>query len=170
MFPEARVVGYQADAEARKLLAALADLNELGDRIEIKGICNPCDLETMPESEAFVMMDVEGAELELLNPTFPILRTATVLFESHHSRDVIHSRIIEPFSATHTWLRVSSQTRSHQDIKHLNWLTRWWIRKVCSSWTDERPCVQDWFLLRTKQSGQNCHKATHNQELEESRD
>ena len=104
-------------------------------------------------------MGVEGAELDLLNPMLPILSSATILFESHHSRDVIQSRILDPFSLTHTSLRLSSRTRAHHDIKHLNRLTLWWIRKVCSSWTDERPCVQDWFLLSPRDTGTS--KASH---------
>lgn len=150
MFPNARVIAYEVEADARQLLAKLASINNVDTRLNIRGLCSFEDLEAMPESKAFVMMDVEGAEIELLNPNSRLLRNATILFESHHPRDVIQSKVLDPFSATHEHFRISSVKRSHLDIRHLNIFTRWWIRKVCASWTDERPCLQDWFLLSPK--------------------
>jgi hypothetical protein len=151
LFPNARVVAFEEETAARSMLIELAGINGVDTRLEIRGICNVGDMDSLPpEGRFLVLMDVEGAEIELLDPRTGIMKNAIILFESHHGRDVIQSKILDPFSQTHTWRRVSSRPRTHMDLKHLNGLVRWWIRKVCSSWTGERPCLQDWFLLTPK--------------------
>jgi hypothetical protein len=150
IFPNAAVIAYEASADARSMLFEMAAINGIQDRVEIRGICLPSDLRTLPQSEVLILMDVEGTEIELLDPENPMFRSATILFESHQDRNLIQAKILDPFSPTHSWTRVSSRPRSQMDIKHLNSFTRWWIRKVCSSWTAERDCIQDWFLFSPK--------------------
>jgi len=154
LFPESRVVAYESQASARKLLADLAAMNGVEDRIDIRGHWSVEDVSSWDLGTSLVWMDIEGTELEILPAMLSgSVEKATIVFEAHHSREMIARRILEPFSKSHRASMVSSTSRSWRDIRHLNPVTCWWIRKVCGSWTSEgRPCIQDWYRLEPRGS------------------
>jgi tRNA G46 methylase TrmB len=60
--PKARMIAFEMDTKARAALAEKLRLNHVGNRVEIRGKCEPEDLERalMGESRPFVICDAEG--------------------------------------------------------------------------------------------------------------
>ncbi len=114
--PRARLTVFELEARARMVIEEVARLNGVGGRIELLGECTPANLATtiMAGERTFVLIDVEGAEIELLDPfTIPSLRTATILVETH---DILvpgcRDTIVRRFAASHEIEEVTSGTRS----------------------------------------------------------
>jgi SAM-dependent methyltransferase len=63
--PSAQIVGYDIDAAALEVTSALAKLNSMSDRVQLRGLCRPKDLENQPP-ETLILMDCEGAEAILV--------------------------------------------------------------------------------------------------------
>jgi len=67
--PDARVVAFEAGADARATLAELANLNEVS--VTLLGICDCDQLEKIlgKSCRALVLIDVEGSEYEIPSPS-----------------------------------------------------------------------------------------------------
>jgi hypothetical protein len=99
--PAATVVGYETDPVERRVAAALAACN--GVQVTWRGTAGPADLDAVPATGALVLVDIEGAERELLNPArSPRLGGATVLVEVHpHVHADVVDVLRERFAPTH---------------------------------------------------------------------
>ncbi|MFD1808583.1 hypothetical protein ACFSHQ_12170 [Gemmobacter lanyuensis] len=72
------------DPRARALCAALATANGVAARVEIGGIIDHADLALCALAPTVVICDIEGAEVELLDPVgAPALLAADLLVEVH---------------------------------------------------------------------------------------
>jgi len=102
--PNTTIVAYEADPVMRMLCADLAKLNGVSDRIEMKQWCGPAELASEPLDGAFVICDVEGYEMTLLDPdAVPGLRTCDFLVERHDGVDPkITPTLLERFATSHT--------------------------------------------------------------------
>jgi hypothetical protein len=118
--PQARLSVFELAPRARAVIEQVVRLNGVAGRIELLGECTPANLAAAisPAESTFVLIDVEGAEKELLDPSaIPSLRSATILVETHDilvpgCRDTILSR----FGASHEIEEVTSGTRSLDDF------------------------------------------------------
>jgi predicted O-methyltransferase YrrM len=118
--PHARLTVFELTAGARAVIANVARLNGVTNRITLLAECTPGNLATtIVEGEStFVLIDVEGAEMALLDPEkIPPLRGATILVETHDilvpgCRDTITRR----FAATHTIEELTSGERTLRDF------------------------------------------------------
>jgi hypothetical protein len=118
--PRSRITVFELTAGARQVISDVARLNGVNDRITELAECTPSNLATALGSgeSTFVLIDVEGAEKDLLDPAAtPALRHATILVETHDvlvpgCRDAIVSR----FAATHAIEEVSNRPRSLTDF------------------------------------------------------
>jgi hypothetical protein len=84
--PESRVIAFEGEAEARALLDESIAANESPANITVAGWCDAPALEAALRggSDACVLIDAEGAERDILDPTaVPSLARATVLVELH---------------------------------------------------------------------------------------
>jgi hypothetical protein len=84
--PQARVTVFEMSDRARAAIHELARLNGVSERLEVRGRCEPGDLEAclVETGATLVIMDVEGFEAELLSPAVcPHLAQANVLVEVH---------------------------------------------------------------------------------------
>jgi precorrin-6B methylase 2 len=99
-------------------------------------------------SRSFVMMDCEGAELQLLDPsTVPSLRNAYILVELHPFKvPDIDTILLSRFSDTHTIDRIQQTTPSIH-IPVLKNMADWDKMLVM---TESRPCSMEWFFLTPK--------------------
>jgi glycosyltransferase involved in cell wall biosynthesis/predicted O-methyltransferase YrrM len=80
----AHVVAYDLDPTARQYCAKLAALNGVEDRIDIRGACTLEDMREVVSDRSLLVMDCEGAEVELLQPdAVPGLVNSTILVELH---------------------------------------------------------------------------------------
>lgn len=107
--PGTRVLARDASEPAQALCRALAAANGLGDRVEVGGLFAPADLAICAGTRAAVIIDIEGAEEELLlaPEAAPALRTADILVEVHEGmRPGLLARIEARFDASHRITRL----------------------------------------------------------------
>jgi hypothetical protein len=103
--PQMRVTAYESSEEARRLMQEMARRNRLLPRLVIRGACDTRSLAEILSTDpgSPVLMDVEGAEVELLDPgTIPDLRSVPVLVETHdHLHRGLTALLIERFGPSH---------------------------------------------------------------------
>jgi hypothetical protein len=116
--PRSRVIAYEMDWFPVRVLKANATANGVADRVEVRGECGADELRALPaDGSLFVMCDVEGAEVELMDPVrAPRLRDATLLVELHdHAVAGAREAVLERFSRSHRVELVTSEPRWADD-------------------------------------------------------
>jgi len=150
--PQAKVIAFEMEPRGQATLREMAALNNVVDRIEIKGKCEAADLVVAlgNASAPVVVCDVEGYEEKLLDlQAVPALRHATILVELH---DFIIPGITEKlkdrFGPTHRIEHIWQQPRSRADFP---WRTlgtallpRSYLEWSVSEW---RPVQMSWLWL-----------------------
>lgn len=118
--PRSRIIVFELSARARDVIADVARQNGVMDRIDLRGECTLANLALAisPSEPPFLLVDVEGAELVLLDPrAVPALRGATLLVETH---DVLvpgcRATISSRFAATHDIEEVTTTERTLADV------------------------------------------------------
>jgi len=122
--PEARIMARDTNPAARKACVKLAELNGVGDRVEVGGAVTPEDFEICFKQKTLVLCDIEGAEAELLTPqAAPGLSRADILVEVHDcfipglSRD-----LVKRFQSTHD---IQTLSRSVDMAALPDWMEEW---------------------------------------------
>ncbi|MEO8114328.1 MAG: hypothetical protein ABI655_08110 [Phenylobacterium sp.] len=134
MIPEITVYAYDIEERARTGCAALAAKNGVSDRVIIGAEFKPDGFEVFAGRRALVIVDTEGAEVDILQPALsPVLAGMTIIVETH---DVFHpgamAMMIERFSPTHEIVRVDQQPKLLelppwlQELPHLDHLLAVW--------------------------------------------
>ena len=113
--PTAQVISYDIDPIARYRQKQLARLNSITN-LEVRKYCSHAELTVQITGRCFVMSDVEGFELELLDPVkCPALRHCDVLVEIHPSNGLeipaVEHIIAQRFAATHSIRRFGVTAR-----------------------------------------------------------
>jgi hypothetical protein len=130
--PDAVVHAFDSDADAREACIRNARQNGAEFPVKVEGHCNHARLESLLSNprRAFVIVDCEGCERELLNPQLvPSLRHADVLVECH---DFLGRGTTEElqrrFAATHAiqMIREGGRDPNRFDIlRRFSSLDRW---------------------------------------------
>jgi len=84
--PESSGIAYELDRSRQVQLMRYRKLNQLEDRVVLRGACTleSLNADINNEVSTFICMDVEGGEAELLDPEkVPGLRRAEILVELH---------------------------------------------------------------------------------------
>ena len=150
--PTARVIAFEMDATARAAMAEKVRLNDVGNRVEIRGKCEPDDLERVlaDTPRPYVICDAEGDEAVLLDPaTVPSLQRAWILVELHEFIERgISEKIRERFVATHKIAHVWQQERTIADFPFKDFYTRW-LPESYLRWavSESRPERMSWFWM-----------------------
>lgn len=101
-------------------LPDLAALNGVSERIELRGACDLGDLADAirPRRNPLLLVDVEGAELALLDPRFiPELRRYSVIVEVHDCFiPGIGERLKQRFETSHRIERIDCRARVFPDF------------------------------------------------------
>ncbi len=102
--PGCHVIAYEMDPTRAGLIRKYRRVNGLDDRLEIRGQCTLAslseDLRRAPG--AFVLMDVEGIEDELLLPDIPNIGRSEILVELHEMFAAgVTERLKARFAASH---------------------------------------------------------------------
>jgi precorrin-6B methylase 2 len=119
MLPEATVYAYDIDEKARIACADLAARNGVTDRVVIGGEFAPADFERFAGRRSLVMVDTEGAEVDILQPV-PALAQMRIIVETHDVyRPGAMKTLVERFSPTHDIVRVDLQAKA---LDLPNWL------------------------------------------------
>jgi len=150
--PTARVIAFEMDATARAAMAEKVRLNDVGNRVEIRGKCEPDDLERVlaDTPRPYVICDAEGDEAVLLDPaTVPSLQRAWILVELHEFIERgITEKIRERFVATHKIAHIWQQERTLADFPFKDFYTRW-LPESYLRWavSESRPERMSWFWM-----------------------
>ncbi len=147
----ARVTAFEMDKNAQKKLKHLAEKNGVDKRVEIYGECNPATLEAslMEHIPDLMIMDVEGAELELLSERIcRLLSKVELIIEVHpwvHAD--IAQTLIDRLAQTHKTEIIYARTPEISDIPNQFWR---WVAKLHPEFRrrliNERPEDMSWIL------------------------
>ncbi|MDB6174718.1 MAG: hypothetical protein JWL59_4029 [Chthoniobacteraceae bacterium] len=104
--PATQVYAFDIDYFSRRSCGLLAKLNESEKRVTIGGLCTPVLLNGLIAKNTLVFCDVEGNELDLLDPAkCPALVQADILVEVHqngqHPALEVEALLRERFHPTH---------------------------------------------------------------------
>lgn len=142
--PQARHVAFEMHAPRVEQLKRTAKAN--GVSVELYGECTTDQLQNVlqPAGDAFILIDVEGAENFLLDPVkVPLLKNARIIIETHdHLVPGTTAEMRKRFGATHDIETVESEPRTRGELPFL----------ICDRWTlgqaDEgRGVTQIWLVL-----------------------
>jgi hypothetical protein len=144
--PEMKVIAFEAGDEARTLLAEMVQLNAVADHVWISGAAAVGDVQrSLSQGQRTLLLcDVEGAEVELLNPKLaPALENADILVELHDSLRPGTSRLIRERFAHRPIEKFSRKARHVKDCPWVNLTPR---QKMVGMW-ENRAMKQDWFWM-----------------------
>jgi len=118
--PKLKVISFELKTPIRHLMARLARLNGVSDRVFARAACDPNSLRSALQGaqRPLVICDCEGYEDVLLRPDeTPALRNASILVEIHDPFNPgVSGRIRERFAATHTIEESSGRERTPADL------------------------------------------------------
>ena len=118
--PHARVIGFEMDPHGRQALREMTELNDVADRIEVRGQCEPADLYSaiVKQPCPMVVCDAEGYEARLLDPAaVPTLKCAAILVELHEFLvPGIGGQLRMRFESTHRITHVLQESRDRAEF------------------------------------------------------
>jgi hypothetical protein len=150
--PHARVHAFDINERAQELCRGLATMNEVGDRVTVRGECSPAALADLARPDVALVMDCEGCELALLRPDeSPALRRWTILVELHDFLDPATSTIItERFADTHDVDLIEARSRRGLTVEQIDFLSAA-EREIALE--EARPPGMRWADMRPRSAG-----------------
>lgn len=154
--PQARVIAYEMEPGGQTALRDMAKLNRVDNRLDVRGKCEPSDLDAAlaDEPAPVVVCDVEGYEEKLLDPVaVPALKRAAILVELH---DFIIPRITETlkerFGHTHRIEHIWQESRHRDEFPWKTSGTRL-LPKSYLDWavSEWRPVKMAWLYMEPKE-------------------
>jgi hypothetical protein len=151
--PETRFLCFDADPSNQEQIQTLARINGVARQVEIKGFCDDKALaQTIgdsPPGRVLVICDIEGAEIEVLNPqAVPALKNADLLVEMH---DIIRkgcsSALRTRFESTHDIEVIPTRKRKAADFPAAVQLDS---RQQLECMDEGRGAVMTFFWMRLK--------------------
>ncbi len=115
---ESTVIAFETESRWRVALDKLAGINQLAGRIHLGGTCTITDLLGCVASGSLLIVDVEGAEVELLDPAIvPALRHCTILVETHEfAKPGSVAELRRRFEPTHVVQTMDAKPRRLMDF------------------------------------------------------
>jgi hypothetical protein len=148
LMPEVTVHAFDIDPVARTWCAALAEKNEVADRVRIGEAFAGEDFARYENSRTLVFMDIEGGERILLDPDkWPALRTLPIIVETHGGpKFAIAEELTRRFEGSHDIIRVYQGGKTGPmppliaSLGHLDQLIAIWEwRRYPTPWLVMRP-------------------------------
>jgi hypothetical protein len=141
------MIAFEATENGQKLLAEMAERNDVSSRLDVRGQCTTADLQISigNNMEVAIVCDIDGGEYELLDPVrVPALKSCDILVETHDCYNPkITSTLMERFRSTHTIKRVRSAKRRSRDLPSADGFS---AREVVKLASEHRP-PQEWFWM-----------------------
>ncbi|MHB1311778.1 MAG: hypothetical protein ACYC3L_07150 [Gemmatimonadaceae bacterium] len=153
---DAALIVFELDPEAREVIARTMERNGLSARTQLLGAADAAGLDAACRGtgHTLVVMDVEGAELELANlEQVPSLRHATILVETHDIlRAGCRDSIVSQFASTHMVRSIPAVPRTLDDFPPtLAPVLRSLAPSRCRAAVQEsRGGAQDWLVLEPR--------------------
>ena len=152
LLPDAQVFAYEMSVDGRRLCHQAAQRNGLTN-ITVCGRITPRQLRGRLRSPSLLIADVEGYELELLDPlAVPNLTQAYMLVELHeYLRPGVTDTIVRRFEQSHTIQLVDAVSRSGAGRPSLAHLTVEEADQVVDEGRPSSPCMQ-WAIMFPNQT------------------
>jgi hypothetical protein len=149
--PAARVYAFDTDARGQATCRTLSERNGVGERVEVGGELFVHDFTRFPAGETLVFCDIEGAELDLLDPAeAPALAGFDLIVELHtHVRRDTPEVVLSRFAATHEITRVEHQLGAIQLPPLFDELNLGHLDRLLSVW-EWRMTRTPWAVLRSR--------------------
>lgn len=155
-WPQATVYAFdmQEDIYRAKIMKLAGD-NFVSERVHVRGYCSPSDLISLlsPHKATLLMLDVEGDEIKLLDPSaINELRRATIIVELHDCIIPGCSGVIEErFRNTHNITKYVTSPRTLADFPLRIWnIINPIIGPYAVNLISERNGIQEFFLMIPK--------------------
>ncbi|WP_293682965.1 hypothetical protein [uncultured Phenylobacterium sp.] len=147
--PGVTVHAHDIDAKARTSCAELAAKNGVAERVVIGGEFQPEDFERFAGRRALVMVDTEGAELDILQPDrAPALSGMRIIVETHDGlRPGALATLTRRFEATHHIVRVDQAGKVFDAPAWLNGLGH--LDQLLAVW-EWRSFPTPWLVMTPK--------------------
>ena len=134
LMPGVTVQAYDIDEKARLACAGLATDNGVAERVIVGGEFAPDGFEAFAGRRVLVMVDAEGAEVDILQPALsPALARMRVIVETHDLyRKGALATLMQRFAPTHDIVRVDQQPKVFEmpdwlaELPHLDQLLAVW--------------------------------------------
>jgi precorrin-6B methylase 2 len=135
---QATIHAFDTDPAAREACADLALRNEVEARVKVGGLFEPTAFESFRGRRTLVIVDTEGAEVDILQPALsPALAGMAIVVETHdlHRKGAL-ATLVERFAETHEIVRVDQQPKTVEfppwmrDLTHLDQLLAVWEWRV----------------------------------------
>jgi hypothetical protein len=156
--PGIKIIAFDLDPEARRQTAHLAALAGVADRIKISDYCTAAILDALASKRTLLAVDIEGSEVELLDPErVPSLAKASILAEVHSNPPLdlegVSQTLRRRFEASHHVRWFQSESRSALVAQYRSF----WEGKIGADrfvqYLDEgRPEVQRWLWAEPKRT------------------
>ncbi len=132
--PGVPVYAHDIDPNARAACARLADLNGVSEQVIIGGEITAADLQAFDGRRVLLVVDIEGAEVDLLDPSrAPALQQMSMIVETHDVyRSGAEATIRARFEETHDIVRVQQEPKAFtlppwmRDLNQLDQLLAVW--------------------------------------------
>jgi hypothetical protein len=112
---KAKVIAFDTDFISRALVRRLANLNYVGDRLQVRTFCNHSDLDALASGRTLVVCDIEGFEAQLLDPKIATsLLHTDILVEVHETSDSspeVERLLLSRFESSHEIQRIAASDR-----------------------------------------------------------
>jgi hypothetical protein len=146
--PGVTVHARDIDEKARAVCADLARRNGVAERVIVGGEFRPGDFQAFAGKRTLVLVDAEGAEVDILDPVrAPALAQMSIVVETHDVfRPGNEALLMARFTATHDITRVEQQPKAFEmpdwmrSLTHLDQLLAVWeFRLAPTPWLVMRP-------------------------------
>lgn len=115
MLPDVDVYAHDRDEKAQSLCKQMAEMNDVSDRVHVGGLFPTQEFARFAGKRTLVICDIEGAELELLDPAAaPSLAKFDILVELHDlSGQHISEQLLPRFADSHDLEFIDHASRDH---------------------------------------------------------
>ena len=149
--PNTQVLAFDLNPKAQEVCTALAQKNEVLNRIQVGALFKPEDFEMYRSQKVLVLCDIEGGEKDLLNPdTAPALKSMDIIAESHECLlPGITQLLINRFKNTHQIILI--QDNGQRQLKDA---PQWFnnlahLDQLLATW-DWRSGATPWLVMKAK--------------------
>jgi hypothetical protein len=146
LMPDAQVYAFDIETDMQARCRAMSALNEVEERVHVRGLCDHDALQQHISGETLVVSDCEGGELDLLDPArAPSLLKADLIVECHdHLVEGVSAAMRERFEPTHHIALVSSML---QDPRRFAVMRSLKARDQRLAVDERRPVPMQWMIM-----------------------
>jgi hypothetical protein len=145
-FPDLTVHAHDIDPTALRLCAELARRNGVEGRVLLGGEFKPQDFQAFAGRRVLVMVDVEGAELDILRPDLAPALAGMGLIVETHGGDILPT-LVGRFEATHEIERVDQTPKAFEPPEWMRGLSE--LDQLLAGW-EWRYRLTPWLVMRPK--------------------